>query len=92
MAWKIEFSKKADQTLNKLDQETRKRIIRFVQERIAPSGNPRSFGAALEGDRFKRFWKYRVGDYRLVCDIQDQIVTILIVKIGNRKDVYKDNS
>ena len=88
MAWKIEFSKKADQAFSKLDQETRKRIIRFLQERIAPSDNPRSLGAALEGDRFKRFWKYRVGDYRLVCDIQDQIVTVLIVKIGNRKDVY----
>ncbi len=89
MAWKIELSAEADRELSKLDPPQRKRIVQFLQERLVPLENPRSIGQALRGSRFGEFWKYRVGDYRLICKIEDDRLLILVLRVGHRKDVYR---
>ncbi|MGL4234116.1 MAG: type II toxin-antitoxin system RelE family toxin [Casimicrobium sp.] len=90
MAWQISLSAGAESQLEKLDPPTAKRITRFVRERIAVLDDPRDLGKALHG-RLRQYWSYRVGDYRVICDIQDAIVTILVVDVDHRKDVYKSN-
>jgi len=89
MAWKIEFSAEADRELGKLDKPQAKRILKFLQERVAKLDNPRSIGKALQGARFGEFWRYRVGDYRLICKIEDARVVVLVLRIGHRSDVYR---
>lgn len=71
MSWKIELSATAAGELKKLDPPQRKRILKFLHERLAPLDNPRSIGQALPGSKFGEFWKYRVGDYRLISKIED---------------------
>ena len=89
MAWRIELHPQAEKELSKLDPEVARKIVRFLRERVAPLEDPRSVGEALKGPELGRFWKYRVGDYRLICHIQDQRITILLVTIGHRRDVYR---
>ena len=89
MPWKIEFDPKALYELERLERDAQRRIVRFLRERIAPLENPRAVGEALHGKELGRFWKYRVGDYRLVCDIQDALIRILVLRVGNRKDIYR---
>ena len=89
MGWRIEFHPQAEKELAKPDREVARKIIRFLQERVAQLEDPRSLGEALKGPELGRFWKYRMGDYRLICDIQDQRVTILVIRIGHRRDVYR---
>ena len=89
MAWRIEFHPHAEKELSKLDREVARKIVRFLRERVAPLEDPRSLGEALKGPELGRFWKYRVGDYRLICHIQDQRVMILVVTVGHRRDVYR---
>jgi mRNA interferase RelE/StbE len=88
MAWNIKLEPGADKDLDKLDRHIAKRILNFIHGRIALLDNPRSIGESLSGP-LKEYWKYRVGDYRIICDIQDNIITILVLTIGDRKDVYK---
>jgi len=89
LGWRIEFHPQAEKELAKLDREVARKIIRFLRERVAQLEDPRSLGEALKGPELGRFWKYRMGDYRLICDIQDQRVTILVIRIGHRRDVYR---
>ncbi|RMD69208.1 MAG: type II toxin-antitoxin system RelE/ParE family toxin [Gammaproteobacteria bacterium] len=89
MAWKIEFDPAAERELDKLDPPIAKRILTFLHRRVANLDDPRSLGEALKGPRLGQFWKYRVGDYRIIASIEDAILTILVVRIGNRKDVYR---
>ncbi len=89
MAWRIELHPQAEKELSKLDPEVARKIVRFLRERVAPLEDPRSIGEALKGPELGRFWKYRVGDYRLICHIQDQRITILVVTIGHRRNVYR---
>lgn len=89
MAWKIEFDPAASKELNKLDSQVIKRVLRFLHERVARLDDPRSIGEALKGARLGEFWKYRVGDYRIIARIEDGKLTILVLKLGNRRDVYK---
>jgi len=89
LAWRIELHPQAEKELSKLDPEVARKIVRFLRERVAPLEDPRSIGEALKGPELGRFWKYRVGDYRLICHIQDQRITILLVTIGHRRDVYR---
>lgn len=88
MAWKVEFAPAAERELNKLDPPIIRRILTFLNDRIAPSDDPRSIGEALKGSRFGEFWKYRVGDYRIISSIEDAF-RVLVVKIGNRRGVYR---
>ncbi len=89
MAWRIEFERAAARELDKLGHEAARRILRFLRDRIAPLDDPRSVGEALRGDRLGDFWKYRVGDYRLITHIDDSTVRILVVRVAHRRDVYR---
>lgn len=89
MAWKIEFHSGADKELAKLGTAAARRILRFLNDRIVPLEDPRAIGQALKGSELGEFWKYRVGDYRIIARIEDPVVTIFIVRIGDRKSVYR---
>jgi mRNA interferase RelE/StbE len=89
MAWRIEFDRAAERELSKLDPQIARRILLFLHERVANMDDPRSIGEALKGSRLGDFWKYRVGDYRLISSIEDGALRILVVKIGNRREVYR---
>lgn len=89
MAWKIEFDPAAARELAKIDRPVAKRITAFLRDRLAGLDDPRSIGVALKGSRLGMFWKYRVGDYRVIASIDDGKVSILVVRIGNRRDIYR---
>lgn len=89
MAWRIELSDTAVKQLAKLDKLVAKRIQLFLRERLVPLENPRSIGDALKGSELGEFWRYRVGDWRLICQIEDQRIVITVLRLGNRRDVYK---
>jgi mRNA interferase RelE/StbE len=89
MAWRIEFARSAERELAKLDRETGKRILTFLRDRVSPLEDPRAMGEALKGARLGGFWKYRIGDFRVIAAIEDGALRVLVVKIGNRRDVYR---
>jgi mRNA interferase RelE/StbE len=89
MAWKIEFSEQADRELTKLDPQHSQRILKFLLVRVAKLENPRSIGKALQGSRFGELWRYRVGDFRIICKVEDDKLVVLVIRIGHRKDVYR---
>jgi mRNA interferase RelE/StbE len=89
MAWKIEFSAEAGRELGKLDPQHAKRIVKFLQERVAKLADPRSIGKALQGSRLGEFWRYRVGPFRLICKIEDDRLLVLVLRIADRKEVYR---
>jgi mRNA interferase RelE/StbE len=77
MAWRIELDPAAERELSKLDPQVARRILRFLQERVANLEDPRSIGEALRGSRLGEFWKYRIGDYRIISSIEDGALRIL---------------
>jgi mRNA interferase RelE/StbE len=89
MASTIEFSPAAQKELKKLDPQTARRILKFLNDRIAPLDNPRLIGEALTGSELGNYWKYRVGDWRIIAEIHDQALRIIVVRIGNRREVYR---
>lgn len=89
MVWRIEFGDASKKDLAKLDKQTARRITAFLRERLAVLDDPRSIGEALKGSTLGAFWKYRVGDYRIVASIEDGVLLIFVVRIGNRKEVYR---
>ena len=89
MAWQIELSETAEKQLAKLDKPVAKRLLGFMRERLASLDDPRSIGQALRGSELGEFWKYRVGDWRLVCQIKDAKILITVVLLGNRREVYR---
>ena len=89
LAWTIKFAESAARQLRKLDPTAGRRILRFLRERVAPSDDPRALGAALKGDELGQFWKYRVGDYRVIASIDDGAIRIIVVRLGHRRDVYR---
>ena len=89
MAWKVEFSLEANRELDKLDAQHAKRILKFLRERVAKREDPRSIGKPLQGSRLGEFWRYRVGDYRLICKIEDDRLLVLVLRIGHRREIYR---
>jgi mRNA interferase RelE/StbE len=89
LVWMIEIEQSAMKDLAKLDKQTAKRISTFLRERVANLDDPRSIGEALKGSKLGDFWRYRVGDYRLIADIRDSKVSILVVRVGNRRNIYR---
>jgi mRNA interferase RelE/StbE len=89
LAWTIEYTETARRQLRKLDKQTARRIVDFMDQRVAAREDPRSTGKALTGPAFSAYWRYRVGDYRIICDIQDSAIRILVIGIGNRREVYR---
>ena len=88
-AWTIEFAEGAARQLRKLDRTVARRIIAFLRERVSTAADPRSLGEALKGDELGRFWKYRVGDYRVIAEIRDREIRIVVVRLGHRSAVYR---
>lgn len=89
MAWTIELSDPAKKNLKQLDPQTTRRILAFLFERVSTLENPRSMGEALQGAELGVYWKYRVGDYRLICEIEDKKIIVNVLKVGHRREVYK---
>jgi len=87
VSWKIAIARTAERQIKKLDRTVQTSILRFLRERVEPSEDPRQWGKPLHGEK-RGLWRYRVGDYRLICDIQDQKITVLVLEV-NRKDVYR---
>ena len=89
MAWLIEFDDAAVKDLAKLDKPIARRITAFLRERVAVLEDPRSMGESLKGSKLGAFWKYLVGDYRIISSIDDGVLRVLVLKIGNRREVYR---
>lgn len=89
MVWRIEISETAEKQLGKLDRPVVQRIRKFLRERVSVLDDPRSIGDALIGSELGEFWKYRVGDWRLICEIRDQQILITVLSLGNRREVYR---
>lgn len=89
MIWTIEYHTLVQKEMRKINPETRRRIRSFLHERLAALDDPRQTGAALQGSELGNFWRYRVGDYRIICDIQDHKLVVLVVEIGHRRDIYR---
>jgi len=87
--WKIEFDDRARRELRKLDFAIQRDILNYLRERIAGAENPREFGKPLRMN-LAGLWRYRVGDYRLICRIEENRLVVLVLKIGHRRDVYED--
>jgi mRNA interferase RelE/StbE len=88
LVWRIEFDSSASKDLQRLDRQVARRITTFLRERVASLSDPRSIGQALKGERFGEFWKYRIGDYRIIARIEDRKLVILVVRVGHRSRVY----
>ncbi len=88
MSYKIEFSDIAVKNLRKMDSASRKKVLEYIKDVISKVDNPRLIGKSLVGN-LKGLWRYRTGNFRILCQITDQQMLILIVKIAHRKDIYK---
>lgn len=86
-AWMIEYTETARRQLRKLDKSSARRILEYMDNRVAPLAEPRSVGNALHGV-LGDLWCYRVGNYRIICELHDKELRVLVVRVGNRKDVY----
>lgn len=89
MAWTISYTETARKQLRKLDRSIARKMVDFMDERVAVKADPRSTGVALTGPLLGVYWRYRVGDYRIICDIQDGTLSVLVIEIGHRKDIYR---
>ena len=88
MAWKIDFSAAALKQLNNLEKSIAHRILKFLHERVCSLDDPRKIGTRLQGT-LSEFWKYRVGDYRLICSLENERLVVLVLRIGHRREVYR---
>ena len=89
MAWQIEFDPGALKDLRKIDKPIQVRLLGFLRSRLSTLDDPRSIGEALSGQRMGSYWKYCVGDWRIICDIQDQRIVVRVLRIGNRREIYR---
>jgi mRNA interferase RelE/StbE len=88
LAWRVEISRTAQKQITKLDRQTQRAIVRYLRERVLEGQNARQLGKPLRGEK-KGLWRYRVGDYRLICDIRDENKTVVVLALGHRKQVYR---
>lgn len=89
MAWTIEYAQSSRKPMERLDPMVRRRIREFLSVRIAMLDDLRQLGEALQGTRYAGIWRYRVGDYRVLVDIRDEVVTVIVVGVGHRGEVYR---
>ncbi|CAG0949042.1 hypothetical protein BURK2_00075 [Burkholderiales bacterium] len=89
MGFEVEFDPEAVKDPRKLDREVQKRILRFLKDRVAMLADPRQLGEALAGNTLGNYWKYRVGDWRIICDIEDRRIIVRVLRIGNRREIYR---
>lgn len=88
MAWTIEFVPAAAKELKALDRQVARRIVKTLEERIAATDDPRTLGVALVGEH-AGYWRWRIGDYRVIARVEDERVTILVVRVAHRREVYR---
>ena len=89
MAWIIKYTESSSKQLKKLDQQTALRVLDYMDERVAVLDDPRSLGKNLKGPKMGEYWRYRGGDIRVICNIVDEQVMVLVIEIGNRREVYR---
>lgn len=88
MAWTVEIGDFAESQLMKLDKPVRERVLNYLYDRLEGCKNPHHFGEPLKGDK-SGLWRYRVGDYRIICQLQEQRLVVLALSIGHRRDIYR---
>ena len=88
MAWAIRFTSRAEKDFSKLGSGDRARVLRFLNDRILPADDPRSLGKALQGE-YAGMWRYRVGDIRIIVQLEYDVLVVLVLEIGNRRDIYR---
>ncbi|RME32806.1 MAG: type II toxin-antitoxin system RelE/ParE family toxin [Gammaproteobacteria bacterium] len=88
MGWTIRYAARIRKEVERVDPVTRRRIRRFLEERLAGLEDPRSLGRPLAGGK-DGLWRYRVGPYRIICQLEDQNLVVLVLRIGHRRDVYR---
>lgn len=91
MAWAVELSSLARKHLDQLDPPMARRILTYLNDRVSALDDPLQLGEPLKGSRLGNLWRYRVGDYRVVADLQDEVLCVLIVRIGHRREVYRSS-
>ena len=89
MAWTIEYDPRAVKDLKKLDRKIQREILDYMDERVATAQDPRDFGKPLRASKFG-LWRYRVRDYRIICELQEKRLVVLVVAIGHRSTIYED--
>ena len=89
MAWTINYTESALRQLKKLDQSIALRVVDYMDERVATVDDPRMLGKNLVGPKLGDYWRYRVGDIRVICNIQDGEMCVLVIEIGNRREIYR---
>lgn len=88
MSWRVEIKDSAKKEIKKLDKSAQAVVVRFLRERVAGTENLRRTGKALKGE-LGELWRYRVGDYRIICEIKEDVVTVLVLRVGHRREVYR---
>jgi mRNA interferase RelE/StbE len=88
LAWTIEYTDTARRQLRKIDKQAARRVLDYMEKRVAPLDDPRSLGKALRGP-LGDLWRYRIGDYRVICELHDMQLRVLVVRVGDRKDIYR---
>jgi len=89
LAWTIKFAQSAVRQLKKLDRPTAVKVLDYLDERVAFLEDPRLVGKKLSGPRLGTYWRYRIGDVRVICDVQDLQLIVLVLELGHRKEVYR---
>ena len=87
MGWRIEYARSVRKSVEKLDPPVRRRIREYLENRVANLEDPRQLGKPLKGE-LAGFWRYRIGDFRVVCELRDETLVVLVLHIGHRKEVY----
>ncbi len=88
MAWTIEFAPRVEKDLRKIGPQAARRILDYLRNRVAVLDDPRQLGQPLKG-QLAELWRYRIGDYRVVCELRDEVLVVLVLRIGHRKAVYR---
>ena len=89
MAWRIEYAESVQKSVRRLDRQVQRRLRDFLELRLARMDNPRQLGAAMQGTRFRDLWRYRVGNYRIIAEIDDARILILVARVAHRRDAYR---
>lgn len=88
MAWRIEYAQSVRKDLEKIDPPARRRIRAYLEEGVARLDDPRQRGKRLKG-QLSELWRYRIGDFRVICQLQDKILVVLVLRVGHRRKVYQ---
>ena len=89
MTWSIKYTETSLRQLKKLDKSVALRVLDYMDERVAKLQDPRALGKNLVGPKLGSYWRYRIGDVRVICDLQNQALVVLVVEIGHRREVYR---